>query len=191
MTFAKLLDEISWPDLKAALLWCYPDEIDSLEGYRILYGKLKRIIPELSNMRIVVKETYRPTIDDKPFWEVTGRNGERNRDQADFEYIRKTVESGWADEETNFSLSFHRWAEWLGMSIDTSTLANLALPQIAAHCMSDMTFHGFDEADAQGVLGELKERVAELDAMTPEERANALIPHEEVMKALKSKLERE
>jgi hypothetical protein len=50
-----------------------------------------------------------------------------------------------------------------------------------------MTFHGFDETDARGVLEEVKERVAELDAMTPEERAKSLIPHEHVMKAPKSK----
>jgi hypothetical protein len=77
------------------------------------------------------------------------------------------------------------------MSIDTSTLENLPLPQIAAHCMSDMTFHGFEEADAQSVLAELRERASELDAMTPEHRAKALIPHEEVIKALSSKLEGE
>jgi hypothetical protein len=191
MTFAELLDEISWSELRGALLWCYPDERQSLEGYRVLYGKLKGITPEPSNMRIVVEETYRPKIDDQPFWDVTGRNGDRNRDQADFEHIRITAEPGWADEETNFSLSFHRWAEWLGMSIDTSTLENLALPQIAAHCMSDMTLHGFEEADAQSVLEELKERASELDAMTPEQRAKALIPLEEVTRASSSTLERE
>jgi hypothetical protein len=57
--------------------------------------------------------------------------------------------------------------------------------------MSDMTFHGFAEADAQSVLYEVKERVAELDAMTPEERGKVLIPHEDVMKALKSKFDGE
>jgi hypothetical protein len=187
MTFAEVLDQISWANLKAALLWCYPDESESLEGYRILYGKLKGLNPQHSEMRIVVKETYRPRIDDEPFTEVIGRNGERNRDQADFEHIREHVESGWADQESDFSLSYHRWSEWLGMSIDASTLENVPLPQIAAHCMSDMTFHGFDETDARGVLEEVKERVAELDAMTPEERAKSLIPHEHVMKAPKSK----
>jgi hypothetical protein len=37
----------------------------------------------------------------------------------------------------------------------------------------------------------VKERVAELDAMTPEEREKVLIPHEDVMKALKSKFDGE
>ncbi|MDZ7686958.1 MAG: DUF6557 family protein [Gammaproteobacteria bacterium] len=177
--------------MKAALLWCYPEESDSLEAYRLLYGKLKRIDREQSKMRIIVKDTYRPKIDDEPFIEVIGRNGERNRDQADFEHILANAEPGWADEETDFSLSYHRWAEWLGMSIDSGTLESVPLPQIAAHCMSDMTFHGFEEADAQAVLEEVKERAAELDAMTPEEREKALIPHEEVMKAMKSKFENE
>ena len=191
MTFAELLTQISWPDLKAALLWSYPDERDSLESYRILYGKLKGIDPQASKMRIIVKETYRPKIDDEPFIEVIGRNGERNRDQADFEHIREKAEPGWAEEETDFTLSYHRWAEWLGMSIEPSTLENMALPQVAAHCMSDMTFHGFAEADAQSVLYEVQERVAELDAMTPEEREKVLIPHEDVMEALKSKFDGE
>jgi hypothetical protein len=189
MTFADLLEQISWPDLKAALLWCYPDERDSLEGYRILYGKLKGIDPQASKMRIIVRETFRPAFDDKPFMEVIGRNGERNRDQADFEYIRGKAKPGWADAETDFTLSYHCWAEWLGMPIEPSTIENVPLPQIAAHCMSDMTFHGFDEADAQDVLDEVKWRFAELDSMTPEEREKALTPYEEVTKALESKLD--
>lgn len=77
------------------------------------------------------------------------------------------------------------------MSIDPSTLDTLLRPQILAHCISDMTFHGFQEADAQSVLKEVKARAAALEAMTPEQRERTLIPHEELMKGLNVGLDEE
>lgn len=131
-------------------------------------------------MRIVVRESF----DDEPFMEVVGRNGERNRDQSDFEQIRCKVAPGWADEETDYAVSYRSWAKWLGMPIDPTTLEEMPAAEIAAHCLADMTFHGFEEADAQAVLEEIKAEVAKLDAMTPEEREKESISLEDVMKAL-------
>ena len=84
--------------------------------------------------------------------------------QAEVTSRARAQQPGWGDQETEFALSLERWDEWLGMSIDPMTLASIPLPQIAAHCMSEMTFHGFDEADVQAVVDEMKTRVAELDA---------------------------
>lgn len=184
MTFAELLNQISWPTLKAALLRCYPDEKESLERYRLLYGKLKAFDPEPTTMRIIVKDAG-------PYMDVLGRNGERNRDQPDFEHFRHEAEPGWADQETDWSLCLNPWAEWLGMTVDSVTLGSIPHPQIAAHCLYEMTFHGLEEDEVKRVGEEIKRRVDELDAMTPEEREKYLVPHEEVMKRLNAKLDEE
>ena len=52
---------------------------------------------------------------------------------------------------------------------------------MVAHCLYEMTFHGFCEATVQDTHQELLRRVAEVDAMSDEEKAEKLIPFEQVM----------
>jgi hypothetical protein len=52
-----------------------------------------------------------------------------------------------------------------------------------------MTFHGFCEATVQDTHQELLRRVAEVDAMSEEEKAEKLIPFEQVMAELRKGME--
>lgn len=167
MTFDEIIQQVSWPDVKAELLRAYPREANLIEDFRRAFEKLKKIEAEPSDMRIVIEEVE---IDDGPSMSVSGRNGERNRDLPDFEHMPWNSEPGWADEEVNFTLSFTRWAECLGMSIDPSTLDQLTKPQIAAHCIWEMTEVSFNEAEIEAFMEELDERAAALKTMSPEER---------------------
>ncbi|NND61350.1 MAG: hypothetical protein HKN49_13915 [Gammaproteobacteria bacterium] len=184
MTLAQLLTKVTWPHLKAAIVWAYPDAKDSFDAYRLVLAKLKQLQPAPSAMRIVITETFRQGIDDKAFLEVIGRNGCRNRDQQDFRYFEHTVDDGYADAETDWSLSLRPWEEWLGMEIDASTLDKFDSSEIAAHCIWDMTFHGFEQGQVQSTLAEIMHRADEIDAMSEEEREKHLVPADKVLSKL-------
>ena len=186
MTFLELLESVGWPETKAILLWSHPEVAESLDDYRLVLAKLRKLVPIEGNMRILLKETIREGPDDEPFIEVVGRNGQLNRDQCDFKYFQDSVDAEYANAETDFSLSLEPWEHWLGMRIDAGTVDEFAAPQIAAHCLWDLTFHGFEQWQVQETMDEIKRRVDEIDAMTEEERKEKLIPMEEVMRKLES-----
>jgi len=191
MTFANLIAHLAWPDVLAALLRLYPDEKKSLEGYRVVLAHLKQLDPEMSKMRIIVEERFQPEIDEAPHIDVTGRDGTLNRELEDFKHFQDEVDEEYASAEADFSLSFLPWAKWLGMQINPATLEEFSQPDIAAHCLWEMTFHGFEESDVEETRAEIEQRAAEVDAMTEEEREKFLIPAEEVFKDHKSKRDSE
>ena len=121
--------------------------------------------------------------------DVFGRNGQLNREQSDFQYFADRVDEAYAKAETQFGLCLRPWAEWLGMEIEQATLDALPASQILAHCLWEMTFHGFEEWQVQEMSDELKRRVDELDAMSEQERQEQLVPHEELFKHLRSRLD--
>jgi hypothetical protein len=182
MTLSELLESATWAETKAALLWSYPDAARSLEGYRCTLGKLRALAPFESNMRIILKEAFEEGLNDQPSIEVVGRNGQLNRDQADFRHLSYSVDSEYATSETDFCLSFEPWKYWLGMRIDAGTLSRFTPPQIAAHCLWDMTFHGFEQWQVKEVMEEINRRADEVAAMSEEERKRNLIPMEEVVR---------
>lgn len=182
MTFSELLESVTWAETKAALLWSYPDAVESLEGHRRAMAKLRTLAPVESNMRIILKEARKESLDDQRTIEVVGRNGQLNRDQADFTHLSYSVDSDYATSETDFCLSFEPWEHWLGMRIDAGTLSRFTPPQIAAHCLWDMTFHGFEQWQVKEVMEEINLRSDEVAAMTEDERKRNLIPIEEVVR---------
>ena len=188
MNLSELIRKISWADVKASLLWLYPDAGEALGEYQRVFHELRQKVPATSPMRISIRTTFREGIDDEPFEEVIGMDGSLNRDQEDFKHFGHAPDSPIALEETAFSLALEPWDKWLGMSIDPETLARLSESQIVAHCLWEMTFHGFTQTQVREQREELDRRVAELDAMTEEERDQKLIPASEVMKRLKEEL---
>jgi hypothetical protein len=140
---------------------------------------------EANPMRIAIEVRPLPGIDDEQVPEVVGRNGTLNRELADCPVAEANAEYGLS--ETVYSLSLNPWSQWLGMLIEPATRGAYSSGQIIAYAMADMTFYGFTEDDNQEVLAELQRRVAELNAMTDEERERDLIPADEVFARLKAK----
>ena len=187
MTFAELIASTSWAEVKAALLWLFPDEERQLSGYRKVFWELRRMRPEPDPMRIAIERRPTPGYDEEPAPEVIGRNGTLNRELDDFKHLGKHATAEYGAEETVWSLSLRPWRSWLGMTIEPATLREYSPAQAVAYCLSDMTFHGFSEAESREVSEELQRRTAEVDAMSEEERAQKLIPAEQVFAALKAK----
>lgn len=70
------------------------------------------------------------------------------------------------------------------MEIDPETLQTYTAPQIVAHCLWEMAFHGFEQAQIRAERDEIKRRFTELDAMTEEELKERTIPWERIKRLL-------
>lgn len=184
-TLAELLAAANWPEIKAALAWLYPDESDRVEDYRHVFHELRKLDPEANPMRIVIERAPRLEPDDESGLEVIGCDGTRNRDLEEFAHWDEHSKAKHGDTETRWSLAFRPWRVWLGMSIEPATLEAHAPAHVVAHCLYEMTFHGFFEATIQATHHELLRRVEEIDAMSEEEKAEKLIPFEQVMAELR------
>ena len=188
MTLNDLIRTIDWVDVKGALSWLFPDDRKSLADFRRVFLQLLLKTPSSSRMRISIRTTFREGLDDTPFQEIIGRNSTLNRDLDDFEYLGQLPDSPFALEETVFSLALEPWDSWLGMHIDADTIRQFPPSHILAHCLSEMTFHGFTHQEIHEVREDLEKRVAELDTMSEEDKKQKLIPSEQVFERLRSKL---
>lgn len=107
-----------------------------------------------------------------------------------FPLFGKPLDSEYANSETDFALSLEPWEHWLGMEVDPATLEGYTKPEVAAHCIWEMTFHGLEQSQIQETREELRRRVDELNAMTEEERKEKLIPMEQLMRNLDERMRR-
>lgn len=187
MTFAELVGSTTWAKVSAALQRQFPDERGNLSDYHKVFRDLRRMNPTPDAMRIAIVCESIPGDDEVPVPEVVGRDGTLNRDLDDFKYLGERATAEYGAEETRWSLSLRPWRSWLGMTVEPTTLEEYLPAEVIAHCLNDMTFHGFSEAGHREFSEELERRVAEIDAMSEEERAQRLIPAERVIKRLKEK----
>lgn len=67
MTFFEPLESVDWPETKAIFLWSHPEVAESLDDYRLVLAKLRKLVPIEGNMRILLKETIGEGPDDEPF----------------------------------------------------------------------------------------------------------------------------
>ena len=58
MTFAELIAQTSWAELKAALLWLSPDDRPHLSDYRRAFWELRRMEAEPDPMRIAIERGW-------------------------------------------------------------------------------------------------------------------------------------
>ena len=181
MHLSHLIGVTDWADVERALVRHYPDARDSLDGYRETFFRLRQLRPVASAMRVCLRITFRPGLDDEPFLEVVGKNGTLNRESEDFRYLGEAEDSIYALSEAEFALELEPWSEWLGMEIDADALSRHLSCEIVAHCLWEMTCFGFDESAVGAQRQELKRRVDEINAMTEEEKKERLIPIEQVL----------
>jgi hypothetical protein len=190
MNLSQLIGTSEWADVERSLRRHYPDAQESLEGYGDTFLLLRRLTPATSSMRLSIRTTFRPGLDDEPFPEVVGKNGTLNRDQEDFKHLGKAADSTYALSAAEFGLELESWNEWLGMEIEVDTLDEYLESEIIAHCLYEMTFFGFTEAEISAQREELQRRIDELDAMTEEEKKEKLIPIEQVIKDIETRIKK-
>lgn len=127
-------------------------------------AELRRLPPETSGggyeLQIDVAEPLLP--EDEAGWDV---------------WCRK---AGQPNE--SYSLSLSAWEEWLAVEVREPLRARMPAAEIAAHCIWDMTFHGWTQKQIAAQRAELDRRVKEIDEGKAE-----LIPWEEVKARLSTK----
>ncbi len=129
-------------------------------------GELRRLTSDTSSgvheLHIELAEPLLP--EDAPGWDV---------------WCRK------ADEPDEcYSLSLSPWEEWLAVEVPDTLRARMPAAEIAAHCIWDMTFHGWTQEQIAAEKTELDRRISEIDEGKVE-----MLPWEEVKTRLKATIE--
>ena len=65
------------------------------------------------------------------------------------------------DDDDTYALDFMPWGEWLKSEMDDSCSVLDDL-DVVCHCLWEMTFHGWEEANIKETIDELNRRVADL-----------------------------
>lgn len=189
MKFKELVDDADWEKVKQSLINSYDLGEGELLNYEEVLEELKQMEPEETKMRICIK-WFDPDIKfdrEEGFWAVDGLDGTLQKETEDFQYFSATCTEEFANSEVGYALDFTPWAEWLGMEIDPETANNIELMQsdIVAHCLWEMTFHGYEEENIKEILDELESRVEEFKSMTDEEKKKNCLTIEEMKERLK------
>ena len=129
MTFADILERTLWGEVEAELLYSYPDAANELDKFEQVFRSLLYLTPVKTSLCIVIKERKEPG--ELP--EVSGKDEAAPTEEA--------------TDDIEYALDFQPWDEWLGMSIDPQAVQTLGLARVAAHCLYELTFWGFSEAE--------------------------------------------
>ncbi len=138
-----------WPDVEAVFLSEYPDQHESMDGYRKVFENLLCLNAEDNDTFLIIEPVHDAETGTLDYSNVCGKE---------------------ANQASNLSLEFMSWAKWLGMTVAKETLQRYNELEIIAHCMFEMTFMGFDEVNIQDELSKLNESIQELKSMNEDER---------------------
>lgn len=158
MTLGELIKSVSWSEVRASLLWNHPAERERVEEYAPVLGRLKSLLPRATAMvvglEVVMDEEGKERIGvDVYGWRRgTGGSGAGERGNGG----SAAAESD--GSEVKWALEYQPWDEWLGMEIEERTLEVFAPADVAAHCLWEMTFAGFDEETIRALVRELYAR---------------------------------
>lgn len=170
MKFYEVIRSNNWLTVELTFLSLYPNQQASIENYRLVYEALKFLQPVYSDIMIVLYQYYdddgRPSVVD-----VSGIN--QNPEPEDITH--------------GVALEFTSWDKWLGMNINPLTLKEFTETEIICHCLNEMTYAGFDEAEIQKEFAKLKSIVDEYKALTEEVKAKKTITLDELKKKISDK----
>lgn len=150
MKFEELLSKHSWDDIQTALVRLYPDQAESLEGYRQVFETLQTTEPVETKMRISI-ENVLDEYTGEYYADVSGKDGTLKKEGNP--EIFKDDEVG--NREVTYGIEFTDWAEWLGMEIDPETLSSYSEVDIIGHCLWEMTFFGYSQQDIKAKIDEM------------------------------------
>lgn len=144
-----LIRSVDWADVEDAMRLHYPKEIKDMASFRTVFEKLAQMKPEPTRCWFVIKalEPWPDPDCDEPYGEAPADVGCMDGSYCE---DRKA--------EVLYGIDFRSWSECLGMEVLEVTRKQYTDAEIAAHCLWEMTWHGFEEADGQTFFEELQER---------------------------------
>lgn len=168
MILKTLLKQYTWLSI-ASILWeVYPDEKKSSEGYQEVFEKLLLMLPQDSEMAIMVTHC-KDNFDGEEYVNVSG------------EYLHPKNE----EETYSHAIEFTPWQEWLGMEIHPESLDHFTELEIIAHCLYEMTFIGFEEEEIQEEMNRIKDISDDFKNMNDEEKEANTTSLEDFLEDLK------
>lgn len=172
MKFSTLIKSHHWLSVELTLLSLYPDQKESIDGYRIIFERLQIIEPVIDEMLIVLSE-HPCDIDEQndsasTYVDVSGRKLIPEPDSL----------------TDSYALEFVKWENWLGMDLAPETIENFNELEIIAHCLYEMTFCGYDQDDIQAQLASINSTAEEYQNLSEEEKEQQTISLEDFLKEL-------
>jgi hypothetical protein len=141
MNLKELLDTYDDQSIISQLSILFNDE--NIDGYKQTLKDLRRTVPSKSTMRLRLQLIPAEHFDDHPDWDT--------EPYIAVDGIDKTNQV--------WGLDFMNWSKWLASDIEAETLVNYGGLFILAHCLWEMTFHGFTQKEITKISKELSNRV--------------------------------
>ncbi|RCW27471.1 DUF6557 family protein [Marinilabilia salmonicolor] len=125
MTLKELHNNTNWPSVREKLFSLYPDLKKKETGYQKVYEQLSLIEAQENTSEILLSfiEEEEPEFNS---------------------YIHLSAIETSSNPPESYNPMFSSWEEWMGMSINETTLKDFSLSEILAHCLLEMTLTGFD-----------------------------------------------
>ncbi|WP_310554411.1 DUF6557 family protein [Flavobacterium sp.] len=153
MKLAQIIRSNNWLSVEMTLLKLYPDQSESIEAYKKVYGNLQEMKVDINDIKIEIDQEYDDETGDLCFANVYGVNEKST------------------NEITNgVAIEFEPWSKWLGMTISERTCIEFNELEIIAHCLWEMTYMGYDENEIQSELCEIKNVREEYMKLSEEEK---------------------
>ena len=171
MTLYEYIHAHQWLSVELVMAELFPDLTEQLEDYKEVYGQLLLMEPVAHDFEIEFIEQN----DTDP---LTGRPTSCIRVSG------RKIDAPPDEREERYALEFLEWRKWLGMQVAEASRTAFSELEIIAHCLHEMTFISFEEADIQNRFKELMESVEAFERLTPEQREQELISLEELLKRL-------
>jgi len=147
--FSGLVRSTSWASVKMSLLTDLCLKEDQIDGYRKVYDTLLSL-PVIDSDTVLYIRIGRIDPDDEHIIRVFGKDGSMNE---------------YTGDETNWSLAFMAWEEWLGMTISEETLREFQAEEIIARSLYEMTYYGFTQREIELVARYMLGKVDEEEAL--------------------------
>lgn len=160
MKLNELIQNNNWLSIELTLLQLYPDQEENIEEYKKVYSSLKDMKPVSSEFSIVIDLV-------------------RYDEEPEDAYTEYTIDvagilSDDIDEKTGifarYAIETEFWNIWLGMTITKETIEGFTELEIIAHCLYEMTFLGYTEAEIQKEANEFNKIIEDFNALSEEEK---------------------
>lgn len=159
-TLKQIWNNVDYKDVEEVLIELYPNDIKNLKGFAHAFNTINAITETTDNEDIIT---------------------------IDISWVEDDIEpekgEGWyhvcgldKDNDT-WSLSIMAWEEWLSKKVNKP--AGMSDVEAVAHCLWEMTWHGFTQEEIKVFVEDLQKRIEEVESGEAK-----TIPWEDVKKKL-------
>ena len=139
VSLRNLVKSVAFEDVMDAMCSYWPDQIDNINGYHIVFEKLKTIKGEKCNIQISISEC---------------------EDEYGGE-IHKYLDVVGIENGKSWAIEMVKWSNWATMNIHPDTLKKFSSETIVAGSLYEMTWCGFTEEKVSDYKKDLEESINE------------------------------